>query len=46
MRTDIIMNTASAVSAAIAPWQMSPSPARMMPCSAMTAIAMSSHPSV
>lgn len=46
MRTDITMSTASAVSAAIALWQMSPSPARMMPCSAMTATVMSSHPSV
>lgn len=46
MRTDIITSTASAVSAVIAHWQMSLSPARMTPCSAMTATVMSSPPSV
>lgn len=45
MRTGITMSTASAVSAAIARWQMSLSPARRTPCSAMTATAMSSPPS-
>lgn len=46
MRIGITMNTASAVTAAIALWQMSPLPARMMPCSAMIATVMSTHPSV
>jgi len=45
-RTDITMSTASAVSAVIAHWQMSHSPARMMHCSAMTATVMNSPPSV
>lgn len=46
MRTDIIMSTASDVSAVIAHWQMNLSPARTTPCSAMTATVMSSPPSV
>lgn len=45
MRTGIITSTASAVSAAIARWQMSLSPARRTRCSAMTATVMSSPPS-
>lgn len=46
MRTGIITSTASAASAVIAHWQMSLSPARTTPCSAMTATVMSSPPSV
>lgn len=43
-RTATITSTASAASAVIARWQMSPSPARTRPCSAMTATVTSSPP--
>lgn len=43
-RTATITSTVSAASAVIARWQMSPSPARTRPCSAMTATVMSSPP--
>ena len=45
-RTGTITSTVSAVSAVIVRWQTSPSPARMRPCSAMTATVMSSPPNV
>lgn len=45
-KTGITTSTVSAVSAAIALWQTNLLPARMTPCSAMTATVMSSPPSV
>lgn len=45
-RTGIITSIVSVVSAVTAHWQMSPSPARMTHCSAMTATVTSSPPNV